>query len=90
MVIAGPHAGQTFPLTPGAIAGRDPGVAIPLPADTRASRSHARFLPGSGGGWILEDMGSTNGTFVNGQRVTQVALAPGDAIVIGSTTLRLE
>ena len=89
-VVAGPHAGQSFPLTPGAIVGRDPGVAVPLPADTRASRSHARFLPGSGGGWILEDLGSTNGTFVNGQRVTQVVLAPGDAIVIGSTTLRLE
>ena len=89
-VVAGPHAGQRFPLTPGAIVGRDPNVALPLPADTRASRSHARFLPGSGGGWILEDLGSTNGTFVNGQRVAQVALAPGDAIVIGSTTLRLE
>ncbi len=86
-MLAGPHVGQSFPLTPGAVVGRDPGVGVALPSDSKASRSHARFVQ-SGAGWTLEDMNSTNGTFVNGQRVSQVALAPGDTIVIGSSTLR--
>lgn len=86
-VVAGPHAGQSFSLSPGALVGRDPSVAVALPADSKASRSHARFVQESGG-WALEDLNSTNGTFVNGQRVTRVALAPGDTIVIGSSTLR--
>ncbi|MGC4043694.1 MAG: FHA domain-containing protein [Armatimonas sp.] len=86
-VVAGPHAGQSFPLSPGATIGRDPAAGIPIAADNKASRSHARFVP-EAGGWVIEDMNSTNGTFVNGQRITRVALAPGDTIVIGSSTLR--
>lgn len=86
-VVAGPHAGQSFPLSPGATIGRDPAAAIAIGADSKASRNHARFVP-EAGGWAIEDMNSTNGTFVNGQRITRVALAPGDTIVVGSSTLR--
>ena len=62
---------------------------IALPADTKASRLHARLVA-DGGGIAVEDAGSTNGTFVNGQRVTRQTLMSGDTIVIGTTTLRYE
>uniref|UniRef100_UPI0034D98250 FHA domain-containing protein n=1 Tax=Armatimonas sp. TaxID=1872638 RepID=UPI0034D98250 len=54
-----------------------------------ASRRHAQLVS-ENGGVALEDLGSTNGTFVNGQRITRVALALGDQIVIGTSTLRVE
>lgn len=88
-VIAGPHTGQSFALQPGIVFGRDPGNSGALPADTKASRRHAQLVADSAG-VALEDLGSTNGTFVNGQRITRVALAPGDQIVVGSSTLRVE
>lgn len=89
VVVAGPHAGQSFVLQAGLIFGRDPGNSGALPADSKASRRHAQLV-GDGSGVALEDLGSTNGTFVNGQRITRVALAPGDQIVIGTSTLRVE
>jgi pSer/pThr/pTyr-binding forkhead associated (FHA) protein len=89
MVIAGPHTGAQFPITTGAVLGRDPSIAMPLAQDTKASRNHA-VVVAHGTGFTLEDLNSTNGTFVNGQRITRVALAPGDVIVIGTTQLRVE
>ncbi len=91
-VVAGPHMGTSFSLVPGMplIMGRDPANAIGLPGDTKASRAHARVLQEGGGTWVVEDNGSTNGTFVNGQRVTRLELAPGDTILIGATALRFE
>lgn len=90
--VAGPHSGTTFRLVAGAplILGRDPGNAIGLPGDTKASRAHARVLQDGGGQWVVEDNGSTNGTFVNGQRITRQELASGDTILIGATALRFE
>ena len=72
------------------VMGRDPANAIGLPDDTKASRAHARVVRDSGGNWVVEDNGSTNGTFVNGQRITRQELAPGDTILIGATALRFE
>lgn len=87
---AGPHNGAAFPARPGVVIGRDPGGDIPLPSDTKASRSHARLVA-DGAGIAIEDMGSTNGTYVNGQRVTgRQALVAGDTVVIGMTSLRME
>ena len=62
----------------------------PLPADEYASTRHARFEPRRDGVWI-EDVGSTNGTFVNGIRLTRERkLAPGDVVRVGETDLRFE
>lgn len=58
--------------------------------DRYASSIHARVYPAAGG-FILEDMRSTNGTQLNGQAVEgEVALEPGDHIVIGDTELIFE
>ena len=63
---------------------------VPLPEDEYASTRHARIEPRRDGIWV-EDIGSTNGTFVNGIRLTRERrLAPGDVIRVGETDLRFE
>jgi pSer/pThr/pTyr-binding forkhead associated (FHA) protein len=89
VVVSGPHTGQVFSARSGSIIGRDPSVDIPISQDTSASRRHARFVQ-EALSVAIEDAGSTNGTFVNGQRVTRQSLVPGDTILIGGTSLRLE
>src|SRR5882672_2819406 len=52
------------------------------------SRSHAMLQPGPGGGYLLADLRSTNGTYVNGLRLEQVVpLRDGDKIELGEITL---
>jgi pSer/pThr/pTyr-binding forkhead associated (FHA) protein len=90
VAVAGPHAGQAFPLYAAELGiGRDPGQEIPLPSDTTASRRHARVFAG-GGGWILRDEGSSNGTWINGVRVQEQTLFPGDVVRVGQTEFRFE
>ena len=63
---------------------------IPLEGDEFASAQHARFESKRDGLWV-EDIGSTNGTFVNGARVTSARLLqPGDIVRIGHTDLVVE
>ena len=63
---------------------------LPLATDEFASSRHARFEPRRDGVYV-EDMGSTNGTFVNGIRLTGGRkLVPGDVVRIGETDLRFE
>lgn len=54
--------------------------------DRGVSRAHARISRGAAGGWTLTDLGSTNGTFLNGVRVRSAALRDGDEIRIGAAT----
>ena len=53
--------------------------------DTNVSREHAEIRP-DGDGFVLTDLGSTNGTTVNGQGITQRRLEDGDQILLGGTT----
>ncbi|MBE7432938.1 MAG: FHA domain-containing protein [Anaerolineales bacterium] len=80
---SGPTPGVTFPLDGDQLTiGRDStnGVAI---NDAEISRKHARLMF-QGGKYVLEDLGSTNGTFVNGQRLAgPVVLKPGDVVSLG-------
>ncbi len=62
---------------------------IVLSGDTTASRRHA-VLERIDSGWRIRDLGSSNGTFVNGVRVgTQMRINPGDSITIGESELGL-
>jgi pSer/pThr/pTyr-binding forkhead associated (FHA) protein len=84
---AGPR--QEFTLAKAAVSiGRSSANDIAL-ADTNASRFHTRLEAGEQGCAIV-DLGSVNGTRVNGVRVERAALAPGDLITIGKSTLRFE
>lgn len=78
--------GRTYPLSIGStVIGRGDQANLRLP-DVGISRRHAR-IDFDGGQVVLTDLGSTNGTTVNGQRVSAVALNPGDMIQLGTTTL---
>ncbi|MEO0652972.1 MAG: FHA domain-containing protein, partial [Planctomycetota bacterium] len=54
----------------------------------RVSRHHCAFAPEAGGGWV-EDLGSSNGLLVNGERTRRAFLGPGDELALGSATIRL-
>lgn len=83
VVRQGPQPGQSFPLEKDSLAvGRDPGNDIVI-NDPHVSRQHARITQ-QGGLMVIEDLGSTNGTFVNGMRLTGPhTLADGDVIGLG-------
>src|SRR3954453_12778435 len=88
VIVEGPGAGQEFPLAGSLVAGRDPSAAIPL-EDAEASRQHASITAREGGA-VVEDLGSTNGTFVGDERLTgsrDVGL--GDRIRIGTTVFEV-
>lgn len=68
--------------------GRAPDCEIVL-RDSRVSRRHAR-VTARDGVLVLTDLGSTNGTRVNGHRVSEVVLGAGDRIVVGETVLTIE
>jgi pSer/pThr/pTyr-binding forkhead associated (FHA) protein len=86
---SGRKKGSTIDVASPTTLGRDPGSDIRLDDDEFASARHARIEPRSDGVWV-EDLGSTNGTFVNGERITAERLAPGDVLRVGQTELRLE
>jgi pSer/pThr/pTyr-binding forkhead associated (FHA) protein len=80
---SGPTPGVTFPLEGDQLTiGRDSSNAVAI-NDAEVSRRHSR-LTFQGGKYVLEDLGSTNGTFVNGQRLAgPVVLKPGDVVSLG-------
>lgn len=87
----GPNPGETFELTKDVISiGRDVTNDVVV-ADSEVSRQHAR-INRTPGGYVFEDLGSTNGSFVNGERlVAPRVLNPGDLIGLGeNATLTFE
>ena len=65
-IVDGPQAGAEFPLKEGeSEIGRQPECRISLP-DPKASRSHAKLTLGADGRCLVQDLGSSNGTFLNG------------------------
>ncbi|MCP3973220.1 MAG: FHA domain-containing protein [bacterium] len=82
VVEGGPQTGLTYVLGDGeTIAGRAAEAAIFL-EDVTVSRHHSVFAV-DGEGLTVTDMGSTNGTYVNGRRHETAALAPGDEVMLG-------
>jgi pSer/pThr/pTyr-binding forkhead associated (FHA) protein len=81
-------AGQRFAVNNSElVAGREGNINLGF--DPGASRRHASFSR-TGAGVFVRDLGSTNGTMVNGVRVQEMALRLGDTVRIGGTTFRLE
>ncbi len=70
------------------VIGRLPECSIVL-NDTNVSRRHAQVAL-EDGSVVVTDLGSTNGTFVNGKRVTRATVRPGDELAIGTSRLRVE
>lgn len=72
----------------GLVLGREDGLSGRLRCNG-ISRRHARVIP-SADGWVVEDLNSTNGIFVNGERVASRRLADGDEIRLGPIRLRVQ
>lgn len=80
--------GKTFPLSSARqIIGRESNCDIVIP-DINASRTHAELRFEQPGVWVLTDLGSTNGTLVNGRQITSQVLQGGERIVMGTTNLQ--
>jgi diguanylate cyclase (GGDEF)-like protein len=82
-VLAGESAGRTFAVGEGAtILGRGLDSTIPID-EISVSRHHARITRGEDGRYVLEDLGSTNGTFLGARRVEREPLRSGDRLQLG-------
>lgn len=90
VVTSGPLRGTALPLTTSAILiGRAPSCTLVLD-DDYSSQRHARVFP-QDGQWFVEDLGSTNGTFVGRERITApTPVGPGSQLRIGQSTLELQ
>ncbi len=90
VVTEGPLRGTTLPLTSSAIlVGRAPSCTLVLDDDYSSSR-HARLYP-EGGRWFVEDLGSTNGTFLGSARVDHpMPVDPGAPVRVGKSVLELQ
>jgi ABC-2 type transport system ATP-binding protein len=88
--VEGERTGSEVPLGRAVVLGRDAGAAdVILGDDPEVSRRHATFSP-AGSGVTVQDLGSTNGVFVNGKRLTAaVALETGDRVKIGTTVVEI-
>ncbi len=85
-VLTGDDLGKTFDVLSGCVLGRGKEVEVTLHA-VSISRRHAR-LEWRGGSWCIEDLGSSNGTFVAGKRVQDAQLVDGHTFRLGDVELR--
>jgi len=87
--ISGKYQGGEFPIVPGKeiLIGRSSDLDMVLVEDM-VSRKHARIQTQGDQIWI-EDLGSTNGTFVNGEKIKRARLKEGDRVLIGTSILKV-
>ena len=89
-VVAGPAAGRWLNVDEPLLIGREAVGGGDLGGDPELSRRHARISLGEDGRLLVEDLGSTNGTLVNGVPVSKVTVVNvGDAVAVGTSVLRV-
>jgi pSer/pThr/pTyr-binding forkhead associated (FHA) protein len=87
VVTRGPNIGARYLLGDQVVrAGRHPESDIFLD-DITVSRRHVEIVPKDGGSYVVRDVGSLNGTYVNRERIDEAQLAPGDELQIGKFKL---
>ncbi len=86
VVIAGPNLGEIFPIDRDLVIGRELDATLRLPDDEGVSRRHARVTALAEGA-LITDLGSQNGTYVDGERVQERVLSDGQKIRVGQTTV---
>jgi hypothetical protein len=83
------HAGRSYDLDDELTIGRSPGCGVAMPEDIYTSTLHARLFRHNDQLWV-EDLGSTNGTYVNSEQIAKaVRLGKGDMLQIGSTVFEV-
>jgi len=86
---SGPDAGLIIPLGEGpAVVGRESGCEARF-VDPSISRRHFQLSPEADGSWTIKDLRSSNGTFMDGERITRRTITAGDEITVGETHLRV-
>ncbi len=85
--VSGPVFGKVFPVAGPTVIGRAPECTIPVTVD-EISRRHVQLKP-TADGVAVEDLGSANGTFINGQRVTTGFMEPGDELRLDAVRFML-
>ena len=86
-ILDGDRAGEVMSVGDAVLRiGRKSGNDLVL-ADEKTSGVHCELAP-DGGRLVLKDLGSTNGTFLDGKRVSEVVLTPGDVITVGRLRVR--
>ena len=89
VIVDGQNAGMTFPLPPSCTVGRAPDNSIVV-SDQFISSHHARIYKSKRGDWVLEDLGSTNGTYLDEKQIAgPVIIKPGQLIRLGATSFEL-
>jgi hypothetical protein len=89
-VTGGPASGSAHDLEGGLVIGRSSEGFGTLGGDPEISRRHAQVSRTPEGRLYISDLGSTNGTFVNGERISGSAwLSPGDVVKLGQSTLKV-
>src|SRR5687768_18373353 len=86
LTIIGPDGRQDVDLLAHNTLGRHPNNTVQV-LDRIVSKEHCHVDLIEGGRFILRDLGSLNGTYVNGERVSERVLNPGDEITLGSTRI---
>lgn len=90
-VISGNAARAAIRVQDELLIGRQAEAIGRLSEDVEMSRRHAHVRRGSGRGWVIADLGSRNGTYVNGRRIdAETPLRAGDTVDVGETTLFVE
>jgi hypothetical protein len=90
LVPIAPELGPAYPLGDELTIGRSPGCAVPLTGDNFVSQLHARVFRRGDEYWV-EDLGSTNGTLLNGRRLASATpLHRGDRLQVGRSVLEVE
>jgi hypothetical protein len=83
------YSGRTYDVGEEVTVGRAPGCGVPIDYDTFASNLHARLFRLDGDLWV-EDLGSTNGTWVNTERIAErTQIEKGDLLQVGGTVFEV-
>jgi hypothetical protein len=90
VALDGPLQGQTFPIDPGLTLGREKHNSVAMPENKKASRDHAKVWQDGPHSFSLADLGSTNGTSVNDEKVSRKKLKDGDILQVGDQAFRFE
>jgi hypothetical protein len=85
LITEGAGVGRDHAVATECVVGRAPGADF-IVDDNLVSRRHARIYR-EGDGYVVEDLGSRNGTVVNGKRVARARIVDGDTITVGSTAM---
>jgi len=86
--VKGPQRGELYTLAPVSLIGTEPTCTVVL-HDQYMSSEHAE-IKAEGGTWVLKDLGSTNGTFVNDKRIDQQELVDNDFVKFGQSLVKFK